>query len=109
MQIINNLFSEINRKRCLEDFRKPTTRPIPFFALAISGEAGELANIIKKVERGDYSYDDVRPEIGKEIADIFTYLDLLCEEMGLDFSEVIQKKFDEVSERIGSSQTLKGL
>ena len=55
---------------------------------AVSGEAGEMAeallifkaigkaaDIIKKVERGDFSLDEARHALGEEFADVLTYPD----------------------------------
>jgi NTP pyrophosphatase (non-canonical NTP hydrolase) len=44
--------------------------------LALAGEVGELANIVKKIERGSLSIHDaaVKKELAMEQADIFTYL-----------------------------------
>ncbi len=69
---------------------------------ALVGEVGECANLIKKVDRGDLSLEEARDKIGKEIADIQCYLDLLAMKLGLDLGEVTVKKFNEVSDRIGS-------
>lgn len=66
---------------------------------AIAGETGEMCNLIKKIRRGDDV--DVR-EVGKELADIVIYADLLADKLGLNLSDCIQQKFNEVSDRIGS-------
>jgi len=68
---------------------------------ACLGELGEAANLIKKIERGDVSLDDVREELGKEFADVLTYLDILAFRAGVDLCEATKKKFNEVSERVG--------
>lgn len=70
---------------------------------AVCGELGELANLIKKVERGDITIDDAREEMGKELADVQTYLDILAFRCGVDLGEATRKKFNEVSDRVGSS------
>lgn len=46
--------------------------------LAVGGEVGEALNKLKKVRRGDFTLDDMRGEIGKELADIVIYLDILA-------------------------------
>lgn len=55
-----------------------------FYALGLAGEVGEVANVIKKAQRG---YDDgqqLREGIGAELADCFVYLLLLADECGVD-------------------------
>ncbi|MGV3539693.1 MAG: hypothetical protein ACO1OQ_07780 [Rufibacter sp.] len=66
---------------------------------AIAGETGEMCNLIKKIRRGDGI--DVQ-EVGKELADIVIYADLLADQLGLDLGECVRQKFNEVSDRIGS-------
>lgn len=67
---------------------------------ALLGELGEAANIIKKIERGDYTLEEKRAELAKEFADVQTYLDLLAYRAGIDLGEATMSKWNEVSERI---------
>lgn len=69
---------------------------------AVLGELGELANLIKKVERGDLTLDEARAELGKECADVVTYLDILAFRIGVDLGQETLSKFNEVSLRVGS-------
>lgn len=67
---------------------------------AVTGELGEAANVIKKVQRGDFTLDEARAEIAEEIADTITYLDLLAHKCGIEnLGQVIVDKFNEVSKR----------
>lgn len=68
---------------------------------AVTGELGEAANLIKKIERGDMTIDEARPDLAKELADVATYLDILAFRAGVDLGEVTRRKFNEVSERVG--------
>lgn len=40
-------------------------------------------------------------QIASEIADVFTYLDLLAASLGVDLGRAAVEKFNEVSERVG--------
>jgi NTP pyrophosphatase (non-canonical NTP hydrolase) len=66
--------------------------------LAITGEVGELANLIKKQNRDGFT-EDRQEEISKELADIVLYVDLLANHMGVDLGAVVASKFNEVSDR----------
>jgi NTP pyrophosphatase (non-canonical NTP hydrolase) len=70
---------------------------------AVTGELGEAANIIKKIRRGDFSLEDARAELAKELADVQTYLDLLAMAAGVDLGKATIAKFNEVSERVDSN------
>lgn len=68
---------------------------------AALGELGEAANLIAKLERGDFSLDEVRDQLAAELADALVYLDLLATAAGIDLSDAVVEKWNEVSERIG--------
>ena len=76
---------------------------------AVTGEVGEAANILKKIRRGDLTLDEARPALAKELADIQCYLDLLALRVGVDLGRATFEKFNEVSERVGSSVFLNAL
>ena len=69
---------------------------------AVTGELGEAANLIKKIERGDMTLDEARPALAKEFADVLTYLDILAFRAGVDLGAATVEKFNEVSIRVGS-------
>lgn len=69
---------------------------------AICGELGELANVLKKLRRGDKSADELRQAISDEIADVQIYLDLLAYQFRIDLGQATVDKFNEVSERVGA-------
>ena len=68
---------------------------------ACLSELGEAGNLIKKIERGDTTLEDVRRKLGKEFADTLIYLDLLAFRAGIDLGQAVIDKFNEVSQRIG--------
>lgn len=76
---------------------------------AMCGEAGETANVVKKLRRYecglkgelDPSEEELRAALADEIADTITYADLLAAKYGIDLSEAIANKFNRVSERQG--------
>lgn len=68
---------------------------------AITGELGEAANLIKKIQRGDVTLDDARRDLADELADVQTYLDLLAFRAGIDLGEATVTKWNRVSERVG--------
>ena len=99
-------FQQVNKHRCETKFHQCETWLPSGWPLAIAGEAGELCNLIKKVVRGDFSFDDKRGEILKELADVIIYCDLMITAMGAKTGEIVAAKFDEVSQRVGYSEAL---
>lgn len=63
-----------------------------FIALALSGEMGELNNLIKKAWRGDFHLKEKWTEVSDEIADVRIYLELLTRILGLDLDACCQRK-----------------
>jgi NTP pyrophosphatase (non-canonical NTP hydrolase) len=80
---------------------------------AMCGEAGEAANIVKKLRRieddlnspGDNitaeQAEELRLALEKELADVVCYADLLAAKIGCDLALAVRKKFNEISERQG--------
>lgn len=98
------LFKDRKGRTC---HTKPDDQPDGFdwalsqWSNAVCGELGEAANLIKKIERGDMTLDEARVELGKELADVQVYLDLLAHRAGVDLGAATVAKWNEVSERIG--------
>lgn len=74
---------------------------INYLTLAICGEAGELANLIKKVWRGDQIDKE---HIRGEIADIRIYLEHLAHHLDVDLDRACESKLDVVAERIAARE-----
>ena len=77
-------------------FTSPEDR-VRFFALALCGEAGELANFIKKDWRGDTG--DRSADIVKELADVANYTFILAMALDVDLEKAMLDKFIEVDAR----------
>lgn len=71
------------------------------WVMAVTGELGELANILKKVLRGDLSMDEAKQAITDELADVTTYLDILAMRLDVNLGEAVRSKFNRVSDRVG--------
>lgn len=73
---------------------------------ALCGEAGEAANVAKKLRRGDYGAPgspEWRRGVQKlldELADTVIYADLCAQKMGAFLDDAVVGKFNEVSRRI---------
>jgi len=70
---------------------------------AVVGELGEYANLRKKYERGDIDANEFHREAAKELADVQCYLSLLAYHIDIDLGEATIQKFNEISDRIGST------
>ena len=100
----------LNRIRC-DRWHPPTDDDwtLGDWSNAFMGEAGELANVVKKLRRhasgaaqayNTPSVQALRDSFAEEVADVRLYLDLLCWKAGVDdaaLDEALIAKFDRVS------------
>jgi NTP pyrophosphatase (non-canonical NTP hydrolase) len=94
-------------KKALEDSRRwfpQTAESVAFTVLALAGEVGEVANIVKKIERGTFKWGDakVRFDLDMEVADVFTYLVLLAGQLNIDLLRIYDLKRTENERRFGA-------
>jgi len=73
----------------------PTGR-LAHHVLALCGEAGELANLVKKIDRGslDYDQEGVQLKLADEATDVLIYLLNIFGELGVDPLKEFFKKRD---------------
>lgn len=63
-----------------------------YAALALNGEAGEVAEKVKRIIRGDYesmSIDEVRTKVQRELGDVLYCVCMVCAELGLELNDVM--------------------
>lgn len=106
-------FSKRNRMRC--ESSNGFNHSISDWSLsdwmtALTGEVGEAANIIKKLNRHrdgtrgnaeTETVDRLQGELADELADSFIYLDLTAQAAGIDLANAIESKFARTSSKIG--------
>ena len=71
----------------------PADKALAYLALGLVGEAGEVANKIKKILRGDYDDDPVMAElvlagVTKELGDVLWYTAMLAQELDTDLRDI---------------------
>lgn len=69
--------------------------------LGLVGEAGEVAEKIKKIcrDKAGKISDEEREELKKELGDVLWYLSQLSGELGLSLSEVANKNVEKLKSR----------
>lgn len=82
------------------------SRSLGFLGLALAGEVGEVANIVKKIERGSLDLNDpqVRYDLIMELTDVYTYLMLMAGNLQADLSVTYEVKREENVRRFGKDQ-----
>jgi len=75
----------------------------PYYpALGLSGEAGEIANKIKKImrDKNDIISDEDRDDIKKELGDVLWYVAAVADEFGLKMGEIAEKNYEKLKKRL---------
>lgn len=87
----------------------PIDTRIFYPALGLSGEVGEVCNLIKKIYRDDNGVitDERRTKLKDEISDTFWYLASLCSDLGFNMSDIAQYNIEKLQSR-KQKGTLKG-
>ncbi len=71
------------------------------WVLGLNGEAGEVAEKIKKIIRDKNSVvsDDDKQELAKEIGDVLWYLAVFADHLDISLSAVAQQNLDKLKSR----------
>ncbi|MCX4279175.1 hypothetical protein E4T81_14635 [Barnesiella sp. WM24] len=90
------------QKAALSTAIYPNDNNISYLALAICGEAGELADKVKKVIRdknGQFYIADLSA-IALELGDILWYAANLAKVLGYDLSDIAQMNIEKINGRV---------
>ena len=75
----------------------PASCAILYPTLGMVGEAGEVANKVKKILR-DNKFD--RDDIAKELGDVLWYMSAVCSDLNINMSDVAQANIDKLNSRL---------
>jgi NTP pyrophosphatase (non-canonical NTP hydrolase) len=76
-------------------------RDLLHWVLGINGEAGEIAEKVKKIIRdknGEVSEKD-KEEMAKEVGDVLWYLAVFAHHLGVPFEKIAQQNLDKLQSR----------
>lgn len=81
--------------RRMENLEYPT--------LGLTGEAGEVANIVKKIQRdhGGIINDETRGKLLDELGDVLWYISACADELGLTLSQIADHNVNKLAKRHG--------
>ncbi len=71
--------------------------------LGLAGEAGEVANVVKKIQRDHAGVitDDTRAKLKDELGDVLWYISACADELGMTLSEIAQYNVAKLAKRHG--------
>ena len=80
----------------------PKHQAMEYLTLGLTGEAGEIANKVKKFIRDGASKDEYlakRIEIGYEIGDVMWYCAVLADELDMNLGHIMEKNLEKLADR----------
>ncbi len=78
----------------------PNFRNNPEYAtLGLVGEAGEIANKVKKMQRDELTWQNIRSDIEAELGDVLWYMARMADEFGLDLGRIAAANLSKLEDR----------
>ena len=78
----------------------PDEYRILYPTLGLSGEAGEVADKVKKIVRDGEPHLFYKDDIAKELGDVLWYVAVLARDLGYSLEEVAQMNLDKLEDRM---------
>lgn len=77
----------------------PEEKGIEYCTLGLTNKAGEVAGVLKKAIRDDWTMTETEEKMAKEIGDVLWYCSQLCTELGLQLGEVAYANLQKLQDR----------
>jgi NTP pyrophosphatase (non-canonical NTP hydrolase) len=95
-----NEYAEFTRTTAIYPDAKTGAVPeLMYLALGLAGEAGEVANKVKKLFR-DGDSPQKRAQLEAELGDVFWYLARLCDALGLEPEAILAQNAQKLTSRL---------
>ncbi|MBX7061090.1 MAG: nucleoside triphosphate pyrophosphohydrolase family protein [Pyrinomonadaceae bacterium] len=74
---------------------------VEYPTLGLAGEAGEVANIVKKIQRDHDGVltDETRAKLKDELGDVLWYISACADELGLTLAEIAEFNIQKLAKR----------
>jgi len=99
---LTTLTATYYQARACETAIFPKHQALEYLTLGLTGEAGEIANKVKKFIRDGAAPDEYaakKIEIGYEIGDVLWYCAVLAEELDMNLGHIMEKNLEKLHDR----------
>ena len=99
---LSNITASLYQEKACETAIFPKHQAMEYLTLGLTGEAGEIANKVKKFIRDGAvkdEYLDKRIQIGYEIGDVLWYCAVLAQELDMNLGHIMEKNLDKLADR----------
>ena len=99
---LSGITASLYQEKACETAIFPKHRATEYLTLGLTGEAGEIANKVKKFIRDGATKDEYlakRIEIGYEIGDVLWYCAVLADELEMNLGHIMEKNLEKLADR----------
>jgi NTP pyrophosphatase (non-canonical NTP hydrolase) len=99
---VSDISATLYQEKACETAIFPKNKAMEYLTLGLTGEAGEIANKVKKFIRDGAAQDEYlakRIEIGYEIGDVLWYCAVLAKEMEMDLGHIMENNIQKLADR----------
>ena len=99
---MSDISATLYQKKACETAIFPKNKAMEYLTLGLTGEAGEIANKVKKFIRDGAAQDEYlakRIEIGYEIGDVLWYCAVLAKEMEMNLGHIMENNLQKLADR----------
>lgn len=84
----------------------PKDEGLVYTTLGLAGEAGEVANVVKKIIRDDngFFFQEKHDKLVSELGDVLWYAARLAKELGTTLEDVMQQNHDKLEDRLARNE-----
>ena len=94
-------FKEYQSKASVTALYPKRLNNLEYPTLGLAGEAGEVANIVKKIQRdfGGELTDEIRGKLKDELGDVLWYISACADELELTLEEIAEFNVEKLARR----------
>ena len=99
---MSTITAALYQEKACETAIFPKNKAMEYLTLGLTGEAGEIANKVKKFIRDGAAKDEYlakRIEIGYEIGDVMWYCAVLAEELDMNLGHIMENNLQKLADR----------
>ena len=94
-------FEEYQRRASETALYPQRLKNLEYPTLGLAGEAGEVANVVKKIQRdfGGKLTDETRAKLKDELGDVLWYISACADELGLTLEQIAEFNVEKLAAR----------
>ena len=96
-------FEEYQSAACKTALYPRRLNNLEYPTLGLTGEAGEVANVVKKIQRdhGGVINDEIKAKLKDELGDVLWYISACADELGMTLDEIAEYNVQKLARRHG--------